>query len=129
MRFILCSGNEITKLSIVTFKLFQGASLASGLKTNNDTFSAFHRFPCDRDRVLNLRGDAKVLEEPLMGRPKLSPHGFLHSVLSGYQLCSFVEFLHRFNPLYKQIHSKFINFCIPKIYFQSLLTKKKYLPI
>jgi len=59
----------------------------------------FANSPGDRHGKLDLGGDTKVLEEPLVRGPELAPHGFLHPALRVNQLGSFREFLHGAHPL------------------------------
>lgn len=50
------------------------------------------------DGVRYLGGDAQVLEEALVRRPELAPHGLAHAVLGVDQLGGVVELLHGLHP-------------------------------
>ena len=47
----------------------------------------------------HLGGDAQVLEEPLVGRPELAPHGLLHALLGLHQVGRLLELLPCADPL------------------------------
>lgn len=59
----------------------------------------FDLLPGQLDHPVNFGGDAQVLEEPLVGRPELAPHGLLHALLCVDQIGSLLELLAGAHPL------------------------------
>lgn len=51
------------------------------------------------DHSADFGGDAEILEEPLVSRPELAPHGLLHALLRINQVCSLLELLACTHPL------------------------------
>lgn len=51
------------------------------------------------DHSADFRGNAEILEEPLVSRPELAPHGLLHALLCINQVCGLLELLARAHPL------------------------------